>query len=159
MISVYSESLTIPADGASVWQVLTDPARHACLDEWGTVGAPVRNEALRREGQVFTMNMSYDDGDQVIHYRSDNHITVFEPERAIAWMTSIEGDQPLGWTWRYDLAPADDGTEVTLTYDWTDTSEKNMELYGLPTRTPDELLGSLERLSALVATDRVTSAA
>ena len=54
---------------------------------------------------------------------------------------------------------ADDGTEVTLTYDWTDTSEKNMELYGLPTRTPDELLGSLERLSALVATDRVTSAA
>ena len=151
MISVYSESLVIPASGEVLWESLTDPSSHAALDEWGTVGAPVSTEPLHGAGQVFTMNMRYDDGQSVHHYRSDNHVTVFEPGRAVAWMTSIEGEQPLGWTWRYDLEPVADGTEVTLTYDWTETSEKNLERFGVPTRTPDELLGSLHRLSDLVA--------
>lgn len=160
MISVYSESLIIPAPSDVLWQALIDPSTHAALDVWGTVGAPVSAESLHSEGQVFTMNMSYDDGETVTHYRSDNHVTVFEPGRAVAWMTSGEGEQPLGWLWRYDLDPADGGTEVTLTYDWTETSEKNLERYGVPTRTPDELLASLHRLSALVAPgDQVDSAA
>lgn len=157
---MYSESLIVPAATDALWRALIDPSTHASLDEWGTVGAPVSPEHLNREGQVFTMNMTYDDGETVSHYRSDNHVTVFEPERAVAWMTSVEGEHPLGWLWRYDLDPADGGTEVTLTYDWTETSEKNLERYGVPTRTPDELLASLERLSALVAPgDQVHSAA
>ena len=49
-------------------------------------------------------------------------------DRTIAWLPGELDDSgkhnPGGWFWRYDLSPNDDGTDVTLTYDWTGTPQE-----------------------------------
>lgn len=151
MTTLYSATQLIQAPPDSIWHVLTDPSRHDSIDASGTVGAPVTDAPLRRAGQVFTMRMSYHDGERVTHYRTDNHVTEFEPGRVIAWMTAVVGEPPLGWTWRYELVPVTGGTDVTLTYDWTGASAENIELYEVPNRSPEELHAALVRLARLVA--------
>lgn len=151
MTTLYWATQLIQAPPDSIWRVLIDPAQHTSLDDSGTVGTPVTDELLCRSGQVFTMNMSWDDGAEVTRYQSDNHVTLFVPQRSIAWMTALVGGRPLGWSWRYDLTPIDGGTEVTLIYDWTGTSEENIERFGVPNRTPEQLQATLRRLARLVA--------
>ncbi len=151
MTTVYTAELPIPVGAGAIWAVLVDPAQHTRLDDSGTVGTAVTEDLLSHTGQVFTMNMSWDDGAEVTRYQSDNHVTVFVPQRSIAWMTALVGGPPLGWSWRYDLTPIDGGTEVTLIYDWTGTSEENIERFGVPNRTPEQLQATLLRLARLVA--------
>ena len=80
------------------------------------------------------MDMHHENvGDYVIH----NTVTVLEPGRAIAWQPGQYDDQGTwgsgGWWWRYDLEPVEDGTRVTLTYDWADVPEPvRQELRRLP---------------------------
>lgn len=54
-----------------------------------------------------------------------------------------------GWVWREDLRTAGDGTEVTLTYDWSRTpAEQRAEIGGMPPFGPElieESLAALER--------------
>jgi hypothetical protein len=130
-----------------VFELLTDPAKHSEFDATGMVGPPASPQKLTRVGQVFVMNMTYRDGDQLEHYQSDNHVTTFEPSRAVAWTTAAHGGQPLGWTWRYDMEPAADGTAVTLSYDWTSASAENVRRFGVPLVNADDLARSLLLLS------------
>lgn len=159
MTTCYAAALTVAAGPGAIWRVLIDPALHTRLDASGTVGAPATGEPLSRVGQVFTMNMSYDDGDRVTRYRSDNHVSVFEPERSIAWMTAVVGGPPLGWTWRYDLNPAGSATRVTLSYDWGGTSAESIARFAVPNRTPQELHATLVRLAGLVDADAAGTSA
>lgn len=150
MPRVHRASVTVRADSEAVWTVLSDPTRHATFDASDTVGEAVTQQPLTRLGQVFRMNMNYDDGTSVTHYRTDNHVSALEPLRRIAWDTAVVGEPPLGWTWRYDLEPIDGGTRVTLTYDWSATSPQNIEQYGVPNQEPDDLRRSLRRLAEVV---------
>ena len=55
---------------------------------------------------------------------------------------------PGGWWWRYDLAPNGAGTDVTLTYDWSDTEQDFRDNIGVPVfeiAFIEESLASLER--------------
>ena len=63
---------------------------------------------------------------------------------------SLDGEpQPGGWVWRYDLAPAASGTEVTLTYDWSAVSAAVREYISFPPFPVDHLVGSLSHLAKL----------
>ena len=60
---------------------------------------------------------------------------------------------PGGWFWRYDLAPNGDGTEVTLTYDWTATPQEFRDRVGsMPIFGEDYLAASLATLEETVTT-------
>lgn len=88
-------------------------------------------------------------------YDMHNRVIAFAQDRTIAWepgQYSPDGELGTGgWTWRYDLAPAggaDEGTEVTLTYDWSAVPDPLREELGLPPFPPsflEESLAALER--------------
>ena len=59
---------------------------------------------------------------------------------------------PGGWFWRYDLAPNGDRTDVTLTYDWSGTSQDFRDrVGGMPMFPEDYLAASLATLERSVA--------
>ena len=144
----FSASLVIPAvEPEQVFAVLRDPGRHQEFDATTMVGSAISSEVVERVGQVFSMRMSYHEGNTVEYYSTDNHVTAYHPPRRIAWATATRGGAPLGWTWRYDVEAAAGGTLVRLTYDWSDTTPATMKHYGVPIMDSEDLRDSLRRLA------------
>ncbi len=142
---------TVPASPAQVFAVLTDPTRHKDTEPGDWVRDAVDTEPITGTGQIFAMNMYLDFAGG--HYVMHNLVTDFEQDRTIAWLPGQFDDagqhSPGGWWWRYDLTPNGDGTDVTLTYDWTDTSQEFRDQVGgmppFPVKFIEESLASLER--------------
>lgn len=149
--TAHAAATVIDARASAAFELLRDPATHRHFDGSAMVGEPTTAEILSGVGQVFTMNMTYIDGDTVEHYLSDNILTMFDLNRTIAWTTAVHGGSPLGWTWRYDLAPTGGGTRVRLTYDWSDAPAATIRRFGVPLVGPDRLAESLRLLAALCA--------
>ena len=58
-------------------------------------------------------------------YQTDNHVTGYDENPALAWQTAAVGTEPPGWEWTWELKPqGPDATEVTLTYDWSKVTDK-----------------------------------
>lgn len=145
---------TVAASPAQVFAVLSDPARHQDTEPGDWVRDAVASEPITGVGQIFAMNMylTFAGGDYVMH----NLVTEFEPDRTIAWLPGQLDDggdhQPGGWSWRYDLAPNGDGTDVTLTYDWTGTPQSfRDQVGGMPPFPEQYLLDSLAALERAAA--------
>lgn len=148
----YVVSRTVAASPATVYALLTDPARHHETEPTDWVRGPLEEDPapLTEVGQVFGIEMFHENA----HGRYDMHnrVIALEPERTIAWEPGqYEPDGTLGtggWTWRYDLAPEGAGTRVTLTYDWSAVPPPLREEFGLPPFPPsflEESLAALER--------------
>ena len=80
-----------------VFALLADPDRHPELDASGMLRHAGTHVALTAIGDVFTMAMQ-NAGD----YEVENHVVVFEPDRAIGWAPALPGQTPAGHTfvWR-----------------------------------------------------------
>ncbi|UVI37527.1 SRPBCC family protein [Brevibacterium spongiae] len=141
----------IPAPAEAIFTLLTDPQRHRETEPGDWVRDAIDDAPLTGVGQVFSMNMFLDAAGGA--YRIDNTVTAYEPLRAIAWDPGQTDDTgtltPGGWRWRYDLDEGETGTEVTLTYDWSATSEETRQAFGgfppFPAEFLEESLASLER--------------
>jgi uncharacterized protein YndB with AHSA1/START domain len=153
MTTRFQVTVTVSASPERVFELLTDPARHHEFDATGMVGPPASEARLTRVGQVFVMNMTYQDGDHVEHYQSDNHVIAFEPLREVGWATAAHDGKPLGWLWRYDVEPVAGGAAVTLTYDWTEAPPENIKRFGVPLTDADGLAASLHLLSEACRTN------
>ena len=140
---------TLAAGPSAVFAVLADPARHQETEPGDWVRDAVDPTPITAVGQVFAVNMFLElaGGDYVMH----NVVTEFVADRTIAWLpgqldasgTVIPG----GWSWRYDLVPNGAGTDVTLTYDWTDTPQHfRDQIGGMPPFSEDFLAASLAAL-------------
>jgi uncharacterized protein YndB with AHSA1/START domain len=138
-----SVSRVIAASPESIFEVLTDPARHGEIDGSGMVQR-ARGESQRLElGSKFGMDMKMG----VLPYRITNTVVEFEENRLIAW------HHPGKHRWRYELEPVEGGTKVTETFDWsTAVIPKAIELMGYPKRHPASMEATLERLAAIVET-------
>ena len=151
-----SATLTIAVPAARVFAVLADPASHAAIDGTGWVQEAADRAPLTEVGQIFRMDM-YHPGHPDGNYRVVNKVEVFDPPRAIGWLTGTEkGDGQLefgGWLWRYDLAPlGPSGTEVTLTYDWSAVPQSIRDRgIQFPPFGPEHLINSLHHLAELAA--------
>ena len=67
---------TIDAPAKDVFEVLTNPQRHAELDGSGFVRSDEKTDRIQAVGDVFTMNMS---GDHMGgEYQTDNHVTAYD---------------------------------------------------------------------------------
>ncbi|HWJ64149.1 MAG TPA: SRPBCC family protein [Acidimicrobiales bacterium] len=151
-----SASLVIEASPEAVFSALADPTTHAAVDGTGWVQEAHDTGPITSAGQVFRMGM-FHEGHPDGTYETANLVEVFDPPHAIAWRTGTEdpdtGELSFGgWFWRYDLRPAGTGgTEVTLTYDWSEVGPAVREYLSFPPFGPDHLPGSLQHLAALVA--------
>ena len=149
----YVVTRTIPAAPQRIFAVLSDPARHQDTEPSDWVRDAVSQDPITEAGQIFVVNMFKDfvGGHYVMH----NLVTDFEQDRRIGWRPGRldeSGDhQPGGWSWRYDLAPNGDGTDVTITYDWSDTPQSFRDRIGsMPPFGPQYLEQSLAALEDAV---------
>lgn len=146
---------SIPASAESIFAILSDPTRHQETEPGDWVRSALSEDKITGVGQVFGVNMYIESAgvDYVMH----NRVTSYEPQRVIAWEPGRLSDQGEvdagGWVWRYDLSPADaDGsTEVTLSYDWSNTPQQvRDEIGSMPPFPPAFLAESLQALERAV---------
>ena len=149
----YVVTRTIAATPQEIFAVLADPSRHQSTEPGDWVRDAMDTAPITAAGQVFAMNMylTQAGGDYVTY----NLVNVFEENRAIGWMPGVLDDagnhSPGGWFWRYDLAPNGEGTDVTLTYDWTATPQEFRDRVGqMPLFAEDYLDASLIALERSV---------
>lgn len=144
-------SRTVDASAKDIFHVLSDPQRHAELDGSGLIQSDHKTDRITATGQVFTMNMSGEHmgGD----YQTENHVTGYDENKLVAWQTAPAGKQPPGWEWMWELTPqGEHSTEVTLTYDWSKVTDKELLKKNLfPLVSREQLEQSLGRLAAAVA--------
>lgn len=144
-------SRTIDAPAPEIFDVLTLPQRHKEIDGSGFVVSDDRTDRITAVGQVFTMNMTGDHmgGD----YQTENHVTGYDPNTLVAWTTAPAGSEPPGWEWMWELkAQGPDSTDVTLTYDWSKVTDKQvLQQVHFPLVAKEQLEASLGNLATAVS--------
>jgi hypothetical protein len=150
----YVVTRTIAASPEEIFAVLADPSRHHNTEPGDWVRDAVDTAPITSIGQIFAMNMylTQAGGDYVTY----NLVNVFDKDRAIGWMPGLLDNAgnhaPGGWSWRYDLAPNGDRTDVTLSYDWSATPQDfRHRVGGMPMFPEDYLAASLATLERSVA--------
>lgn len=144
-------SRSIDASAKDLFDVLSNPQRHAELDGSGFVRSDEKTDRITATGQVFRMNMSGDHmgGD----YQTDNTVTGYAKDKLLAWQTAPAGTEPPGWRWVWELTPqGPDSTSVTLTYDWAAVTDKELlKKISFPLVSESQLEQSLARLGEAVS--------
>ncbi len=149
----YVVTRTISASPAKVFAVLADPARHRDTEPGDWVRDAIDPTPITGTGQMFAVNMFLPAAGG--HYVMHNVVTAFDKDRTIAWEPGQLDEHghhaPGGWSWRYDLAPNGDKTDVTITYDWTDTPQAfRDQIGGMPPFGSEFLTESLAALDRSV---------
>ncbi len=137
----------VDAPAGRVFAFLTRPDNHVALDTSGMVRSSVDHATLTAVDEVFAMNMY-----NTIrgHHRTENHVVVFEPDRAIGWAPAAAGETPAGHTFVWRLDPVgEQQTAVSQTYDWSGFTHLEM-LDHLPVIGRDQLQSSLDLLAEAV---------
>ncbi|TDT32921.1 SRPBCC family protein [Naumannella halotolerans] len=146
---VMVRSRVVPTDPTTVFALLRNPRQHQYTEPGDWVRDAIDPQPLKEVDQVFGMNMAFPGSGQP--YVMHNRVTRFELDQSIEWepgqLNEAGEFERGGWFWRYDLAPVAEGTEVTLTYDWTATPQAfRDEVGGLPAFGPEFLDASLAAL-------------
>ncbi len=114
---------TIEVDPATIFAVLRDPQGHVAIDSSGMLQS-AEGEPVTKAGDSFVVHMdreSLNDYPELGKYDVTVSITVFEPDREIAWKVLGRLRPQIGHVYGYRLEPAaDGGTLVTSYYDWSD---------------------------------------
>ncbi|PWH06195.1 polyketide cyclase [Brachybacterium endophyticum] len=146
-----SVSRIIDAAPKEIFAILSLPARHHEFDGSGFVRNAEDTERITKVGEQFVMNM---EGEHMGgEYKMYNHVTAFDDGKMIGWKPANEDakDDPKGWEWLYTLEPeGSDSTRVTLTYDWSDVTDKDL-LHIFPLVSEEQLEQSLKDLAGAVA--------
>jgi hypothetical protein len=153
----YVVARTVPAAPQAVFALLADPARHHETEPTDWVRGSLEEDPapLTEVGQVFGIEMFHENAGG--RYEMHNRVIAHAQDRTLAWEPGQYGpDGELdtgGWTWRYDLAPEEGGTLVTLTHDWSAVPGPLTEELGLPAFPPSFLEESLAALERAVTGD------
>ncbi|HZQ30284.1 MAG TPA: SRPBCC family protein, partial [Mycobacterium sp.] len=97
----------IKAPAGAIFALIADAGKHASFDGSGTVQGSKQESVPLSKGSEFGMSMRLG-----LPYRTTNTVIEFEPDRRIAWQTTMLGGLVGGRIWRYELEPAADGTLV-----------------------------------------------
>ncbi len=141
---------TVDASPEAVFALLSDPARHTEIDGAGMLRGLASGGPITGVGDTFTMKMN----NQILgDYEVECRVTAFEPGRRIGWGPKLVGDfssvlgnmEPGGQTFTYELEPAESGTRVTQTYDWSEVPDPAFKGI-LPFLNEDQLAESIQRI-------------
>ena len=141
----------IDATPKDIFDVLTLPDNHAKLDGAGFVQSVAKGDRITEVGQVFTMNMG--GGHPLGEFKTDNHVSAYVPNKMVGWKTAPEGQEPAGWEWLWVLEAEEQGreTKVTLVYDWSKVTDKEvLKMVSFPLIAKEQLEHSLALLAAAV---------
>ncbi len=144
-------SRTIDASAKDIFEVLSNPERHAQLDGSGFVRSDEKSDRITASGQVFRMNMQ---GDHMGgEYQTDNTVTGYRENHLLVWQTAPADTPPPGWEWKWELeAQGSDATTVTLSYDWAKVTDKDLlKKISFPLVSESQLEDSLNALAEQVA--------
>ena len=87
-------------------------------------------------------------------HQVENHVIVYERERAIGWAPTEPGQPPAGHTFVWELtADGDKRTLVSQTYDWSAFTHLDMLEY-LPVVDEKQLRASLDKLADAIEVSR-----
>jgi uncharacterized protein YndB with AHSA1/START domain len=142
----------IGAPAEQIFALLADAGKHAVFDGSGTVDHATGQPQPLTLGATFGMSMRGRPESLFVPYRTTNTVIEFEPDRRIAWKTTI-GPFGLfgGRIWRYELTPTDGGTLVRETWDVSQDRQRPMLKMGsMPKQAEDGMRATLQRLAALL---------
>ena len=144
-----SAELEIAADAATIFELIADPALQPTWDGNDNLASAMPGQRVHAVGDVFVM---VNKGDKV----RENHIVEFEEGRLIAWKPSLQGGEPFGQLWRWELTPLSSGsTLVRHSYDWSHLHDE-ARLERARATTSEKLMGSVERLGVAAETGSVS---
>jgi uncharacterized protein YndB with AHSA1/START domain len=143
--------INAPAD--RIFALIADAGKHSSFDGSGTVDHSTVPSQPLTLGAKFGMSMRGRPESLFLPYRTNNTVIEFEPDRRIAWKTTMG---PLGLIggriWRYELEPAEGGTLVRETWDVSSDRQRPMLKMGsMPRQAEDGMRATLERIAARLA--------
>ncbi|WP_026820349.1 SRPBCC family protein [Arthrobacter castelli] len=146
-----SATRTVDAASDEVFNVLSNPERHARIDGSGLVQSDEKSNRITGTGQTFTMNMEWEKMGGA--YKTENHVVGYDENKLLAWTTAPAGEEPPGWQWIWSLqSQGSTTTEVTVTYDWSHVTDKDvLNKVGFPAIPQEDLESSLDNLAAMVS--------
>jgi hypothetical protein len=111
---------TIPADAATIFDVVRDPRGHVAIDASGMLQS-ASGEPAGAVGDTFVIHMDRESLGDLPMGKYDVTVTItgYEQDRFITWEVSGEGFPSIGHFYGYRLEPTDSGTIVTSIYDWS----------------------------------------
>lgn len=146
-----SASTTVAAPPQVVFAILADPRQHPRIDGSGTLQGTVSGPERLSKGAEFGMDMKM----YGLPYKIRNRVVEFDEGRLIAWRHFG------GHRWRYELEPADGGTRVTETFDYSRYNAlwaKGIELARFPERNRAGIAETLVRLATAAEEDAARAA-
>ena len=144
----------VDAPAAQIFALIADAGKHSSFDGSGTVDHSRQPSQPLTLGSVFGMSMRGRPESLFLPYRTKNTVIEFEPDRRIAWKTTMG---PLGVIggriWRYELEPVDTGgTLIRETWDVSqDRQRPILRMGSMPQQAEDGMRATLERIAALFA--------
>lgn len=148
----------IAAPAERIFALISSPRGHVDIDGSGMLVAAEGADRLRAVGDTFEMHMDREPlGDLPLgRYTVCNTVTVFEPDRELAWTVGAVGRTPIGHVYGYRLEPVDEATtDVTSYYDWSAVSDKWRERVSWPVVPREMLEASLDNLERVVTSPSV----
>jgi hypothetical protein len=147
--NVVSVERVIAAPPSALFRIVADPTRHPDIDGSGSVVKPKAGAPSQLElGSRFGMSMKVG-----VPYSMSNTVIEFEPDRRIAWKTTLSGflGRYLGGRiWRYEFEPVDGGTLVRESWDISQDKQATFLRRGkLPSVSAESMEKTLARLAAL----------
>ena len=111
---------TIAADVATIFDVLRDPRGHVAIDSSGML-MRATGDPVSAVGDTFVVHMNREalNDRPMGDYDVTVTITVYEPDREIAWIVAGATRPSAGHVFGYTLEPLGAGTLVTTYYDWS----------------------------------------
>jgi uncharacterized protein YndB with AHSA1/START domain len=140
----------INAPAAEIFALIADAGKHSSFDGSGTVDHSAQQSQPLSLGSKFGMSMRGRPESLFLPYRTANTVIEFEPDRRIAWKTTIgPGGLIGGRIWRYELEPREGGTLVRETWDISKDRQRPMLKMGsMPKQAEDGMRATLERIAA-----------
>lgn len=136
----------INAPASEIFALVADAGKHASFDGSGTVQHATQESMPLSEGSKFGMSMRMG-----LPYRTTNTVIEYEPDRRIAWQTTMLGGLVGGRIWRYELTPTEGGTLVRETWDISrDKQALVLRNTGMPEQAQKGMRATLERIAGLV---------
>jgi uncharacterized protein YndB with AHSA1/START domain len=145
----------IKAPARTIFTLIADAGKHSSFDGSGTVDHAALASQPLALGSKFGLSMRGRPESLFLPYRTTNTVIEFEPDRRIAWKTTMG---PLGLIggriWRYELEPAEGQADSTLVRETWDVSQDRqrpmLKLGAMPRQAEDGMRATLERIAALL---------
>ncbi len=155
VVERYEVQRTIAADPASIFRLLCDPQGHVDIDSSGML-LDATGEPVRAVGDTFVVHMDREalNDFPMGLYDVTVGITVFEPDREIAWKLIAEEGPGWGHYYGYRLEPVEEGTLVTSYYDWSGVDAAWKEAGVFPVLSDGALRATLGILARTVTRRR-----